>query len=274
MRSDERRRRELIELSDLNFAEANRELARRAGGAVLDEGGLLLFAGGHWLPALVNAVFPTATSLAPDDVLRRADAFFGARRRGYTVLCRAHADADVDLAVAAKAAGLDERGNPPGMVLERRLADAVPGDGIELRRVECAADAAAFGKVMASAYGTYGMPEECGPALVGTLDVLCAPHIVAFLARRAGEPLAGAMMILTHGVAGVYWVGTTPAARGAGLAELCTRAAGNAGFDLGARVASLQASVMGEPIYRRMGYVEVTRYPSLVRWHAPASSNA
>jgi GNAT superfamily N-acetyltransferase len=78
------------------------------------------------------------------------------------------------------------------------------------------------------------------------------------------------MTVVTHGVAGIYWVGTTPAARGRGLAELCARAADNAGFDLGARITSLQASVMGEPVYRRMGYVEVTRYPYLARIEAPS----
>jgi hypothetical protein len=77
------------------------------------------------------------------------------------------------------------------------------------------------------------------------------------------------MCILTHAVAGIYWVGTVPAARGKGLAELCTRAAGNAGFDMGARIASLQASVMGEPVYLKMGYVEVTRYPWAVRFEPP-----
>ena len=82
---------------------------------------------------------------------------------------------------------------------------------------------------------------------LGTLDVLRAPHVVAFVAEVDGTVAAGAMVIVTHGVAGVYWVGTRPEGRGKGLAELCTRAAGNAGFDLGARVAGLQASVMGEP---------------------------
>jgi hypothetical protein len=31
----------------------------------------------------------------------------------------------------------------------------------------------------------------------------------------------------------------------------------------------LQASPMGEAVYRRMGYVEVTRYPYLVQFKPP-----
>jgi ribosomal protein S18 acetylase RimI-like enzyme len=262
---------EQIELCDLSFAEANRELARRAGGAVHDEDGLLLFAGAHDLPVLVNAAFCTGASLPAADVLARADAFFGPRRRGYTVLVRAHADRELGHAVAS--AGFVAFGEPPAMVLAERLPDARPQAGVVLRRVESEADAAAFGSVMGEAYATYGMPAECGPALVGRLAVLRAPHVASFVAETEAGVVAGAMVIVTHGVAGVYWVGTTPAARGRGLAELCTRAATNAGFDLGARVAALQASVMGEPIYRRMGYVTVTRYVELVRM-TPPSSNA
>ena len=258
---------ELVELSDLNYAEAMRDLSRRAGGAVLDEDGLLLFTGGHTLPVLANATMRTQRGLAAADVLARARAFFGARGRGFTVLVRAHADAD--LADAAADAGLLAMGEMPAMVLQRRLADAVPPPGIDLRPVTTVEDVAAYGQVMGAAYATYGMPEDVLPAMLRTLDTLRAPHIIAFVARVDGKPVAGAMTVITHGVAGIYWVGTTPGARGRGLAELCTRAAGNAGFDLGARIAALQASPMGEPVYRRMGYVEVTRYPYLVQMEPP-----
>src|SRR5262249_25448693 len=120
--------------------------------------------------------------------------------------------------------------------------------------------------VAGDAYATLGMPPGCAPALLGRLDVLRAPHVTSVLARVDGTPAAGAMVILTHGIGGVYWVGTTPAARGRGLGELVTRIVGHLAVDVGARVVVLQASRMGEPIYRRMGYREVTRYPCYVQF--------
>jgi hypothetical protein len=45
-----------------------------------------------------------------------------------------------------------------------------------------------------------------------------------------------------------------------------TRAVTNIGFDLGAAFVTLQASSMGEPIYRRMGYEERYRYTTHTRF--------
>src|SRR5262249_34004546 len=156
---------------------------------------------------------------------------------------------DADLVAAASAAGLVTMGEMPAMVLDHRLADAVPPPGVDLRRVTTPEDVAAYGGGMGAGYAALGMPPDVVPGLLDRLETLHAPHIVSFLARLDGRPVAGAMTVVTHGVAGIYWVGTTPEARGRGLAELCTRAAGNAGFDLGGRIASLQASPMGEPVY-------------------------
>jgi predicted GNAT family acetyltransferase len=83
--------------------------------------------------------------------------------------------------------------------------------------------------------------------------------------------VAAAQTLLSHGIAGVYWVGTVDDARGRGLGEAVTRAVTNAAFDLGARANTLQASIMGEPIYRRMGYETLYSYHSLVRMRAPAA---
>ena len=86
------------------------------------------------------------------------------------------------------------------------------------------------------------------------------------------EAVAAAIAILSHGIAGLYWVAALPEARGRGLGEACTRLAGNRAFELGARCVILQASAQGEPIYLRMGYREITRYRWFVK--GPAASGA
>jgi ribosomal protein S18 acetylase RimI-like enzyme len=240
------------------------ELARRAGGTVLDEDGLLLFAGAHRLPFLVNGVMRTGAGPPAVEVLaRRAPS--STRGLGHRQI-RAHADRPARRRRGRRAHAY---GNAPGMVLERRLPDASPPPGVTLHRVDTPDDAVAFADVQGRAYATYGMPLDVTPLALGHLDVLRAPHIVTWLARQGGAPVAGAMVILSHGIAGIYWVGTVPEARGRGLAELVTRAAGNTGFDLGAPFVVLQASEMGDPVYRRMGYVEITRYPNMVQFTPP-----
>lgn len=257
----------LVALSDLNHLEANRELARRAGGITFDEDGLAFWVGAHPLPVLANGLMRTESSVPADVVIARARRFFASHHRGFSLVLLGERDAD--LPPACEAAGLVQMGASPGMALERRLPDATPPPGVTLAVVETVEQAAAFARVNGEAYATYGMPSDVAPAALGRLDVLRAPHIVSVLASVDGVPAAAAMVILTHGIAGVYWVGTIPAARGKGLAELCTRFVGNVGFDLGARAVVLQASVMGEPVYRRMGYREVTRYPYYVQFTPP-----
>ena len=179
--------------------------------------------------------------------------------------------ADADLRPVCESAGLPLTGESPGMVLEQRLPDATTPAGVTIRTVETDADAREFARVGDEAYRTLGMPEGGALAMLGRLAVLRAPHITSILASVDGTPAAAAMVILSHGVGGIYWVGTTPAARGRGLGELVTRIVGNVAFDLGARCVVLQASAMGEPIYRRMGYREVTRYPCYVQFTPPSS---
>jgi GNAT superfamily N-acetyltransferase len=90
------------------------------------------------------------------------------------------------------------------------------------------------------------------------------PHVHTVLAYAGGEPVGAAQMLLSHGIGGVYWVGAVEAVRGRGVGEAVTRAVTNRAFDAGAALVSLQASKMGEPIYRRMGYRELYRYKEFV----------
>jgi GNAT superfamily N-acetyltransferase len=117
-----------------------------------------------------------------------------------------------------------------------------------------------FAEVAARAYASLGLPPEVTRRLLGWPERWLRPHVLAVVAYRSARPASAALAILSHGIAGLYWVATVEEARRQGLGEACTRRVGNAAFERGAAWLTLQASRQGEPIYRRMGYREVTRY--------------
>jgi hypothetical protein len=87
-----------------------------------------------------------------------------------------------------------------------------------------------------------------------------APHVQGFVGYVERKPVAAAAVYLTHGVAGIGWVGTLSTHRGHRYAEAVTWAAVREGFRRGAAFANLQASPMGRAVYERMGFITPTEY--------------
>jgi GNAT superfamily N-acetyltransferase len=254
-------RAELLELGDLNLAESYREMARwHAQCELVEHDSLLLTCGPDSFPALSFAMRtrceprPGATAL-----LNTARAFFAERRRSFSLRIRSHVDDDLEQACAAL--GLLRVADNPGMVIDRPVADAPAPSGFELRGVRDIGTARDFGIVAAEAYATSGLRRESAARLFAMPERLLSPHLRAFVGYIDDTPCSCAMALLSHGIAGIYWVGTIPEARGKGFAAQCTRAVGNEALERGARFVVLQASDQGEPVYRRMGYQEFTRYP-------------
>jgi GNAT superfamily N-acetyltransferase len=231
-------------------------------GQVVEAGGVQLYASGTDFPFLFNGAFRTDPTVPPDEVLGRADAFFGDLGRSYTLW---GGPSDDDLVAAAEAAGFHPVDGGPEMVCRDRLEDVEPPEGVELRLVVDEAGVADFVSVGSAAYGTLGMPAEAMAAAITRYDRLLVPHLRTVVAYDDDRPVAAAQSVLSHGGAGVYWVATLEEARGKGLGEAVTRWVTNDAFDAGARFQSLQASRMGEPIYTRMGYETLYRYRNWIR---------
>jgi ribosomal protein S18 acetylase RimI-like enzyme len=252
--------RDEARLGHLNLVEFSREQARWAAHhAVLDEGGVCCFAGDSDWPAYNNGVLRYDDATPGAEVVERAQAFFRPRARGFSLWARAQ-PVDDDLTAAIVAAGYAPLFSYPQLIRRAPLpAGAVP-DGVEIRTVVDADGVGHFATIQAEAYTVYGAPAEATASNFGRAHRVLEPSNHAVVAYVDGEPAAAAMILNSHGIAGVYWVGTREPARGRGLGEAVTRAVTNVGFELGAPNVQLQASPMGEPIYRRMGYEELYQY--------------
>jgi GNAT superfamily N-acetyltransferase len=75
-----------------------------------------------------------------------------------------------------------------------------------------------------------------------------------YLARHEGRPASVVMASDFDGDCGIFLVGTIPEARGRGLSTALMRLALAQAAERGCETSTLQASSMGYPVYRRLGY--------------------
>ncbi len=275
MSDDTTVRSQEVARSQANLIAFNRAQARwSTKGAVEEVGGCVLCAGGSWLPVVANCAFRTGPDVDGSAVIGHAESFFGGFARGFSVKVRDTGEDD-DLRDACMASGLEQFGTPvPQMLVMAPLPDHDGVESVLLETVNDEAGVADCVAVNAEAYATYGMPAEVLPELFDNASALTddpAAHVV--VARRDGIAVATAMTYESDGVASVQWVGTVSSARGSGLGALVTTHVTNAAFERGASSCTLQASPMGEPIYRALGYETIYRYAEFVRWPKPPSSS-
>jgi predicted GNAT family acetyltransferase len=252
----------LVTLADANYAELAREHARWLSPTHIEEHtGLLLSAAGTNAPGPWNSVTPLGPEPAvPTRILEAAQRFFEPKARGYVIQTRAHLDAALDEACVR--AGHAQVVDSPGMALTERVAAPRLQTGVAIRPVQSEADALAYVDVIATAYEALPLPAALTRKLFSQPARWRTPHYESFLVFAQERAVAGAQLLWSHGIAGVYWVGTRPDVGRRGYADALMRWLSNYAFDAGARAVILQASRAGEPVYRRIGFHEFTRYRS------------
>ncbi len=238
---------DLLRRADENYRELFRALARLTPHGMIEEDDeLLLVRAGPWLPLNNIAIVKRAAS-DPASLLARAEQFFAAH--GMPCALGASGDAAAPLAPALAARG--RRDDPsPGMILSPLAGETPQLLGLSIQAVHDVATLRLYNDTMTAGFGNAWATGEIleGRALID------APDLTHYLGFMDGRPAGTAMRFTSHRIAGVFNVSTVPAFRRRGIGAALTWAAALDGLAEGCIASALQASAMGEPVYRRMGY--------------------
>lgn len=161
-----------------------------------------------------------------------------------------------------EAHGFAEVGSTPGMAVELANLNesSTPPANFEIRRVE---NENMLAEWVDTVIGGWPLPESwiapfleglSGYGLGADLDLR---HYVGYF---DGLPVTASSVFFAAGVAGIYAVATRAEFRGRGLGGQITLRPLLEARQAGYQVGILQASELGQPVYRRLGFEDIFRY--------------
>jgi GNAT superfamily N-acetyltransferase len=163
--------------------------------------------------------------------------------------------------------GLTNRLVVPGMAMDLGSLPEVPvPDGLTIQRPDTPQELETCIRI---ACVGFQIAEPLVRKLVDIERSMPADHresTVLYLGRMRGEPVASTTLFLSAGVAGLYFVSTLPAARGRGIGGAMAAWALQEARNRGYRIGTLQATEMGLPVYRGLGFREYGRFEIYNRW--------
>jgi GNAT superfamily N-acetyltransferase len=246
----------LVRAIENNSADLLMEMGRAGGGEQREESGLRWTIGGSPID-YHNCV--VRADLAPTEVDEVITASIQ-RMREHGVPGTWHVGPSMrptDLAERLLRAGLTPGGSEPGMAADLHAVneDLPMPDGLRIGRVRDETGMAAWSQTLAQGFGEGEREAMWVAATYRVLGYHCDDgpwwH---YLARLNGEPVGTTTVFLGAGVAGVYFVSTTPQQRGRGIGAATTRAGLIDARQAGYRIAVLTSSTMGHRVYARLGF--------------------
>ena len=254
---DPKRRRALADRNEVAAYDLVRRHAPGGVGRRREFRGAVAIASGHPV-GYFNPVFVLDAGTAAEDVVA---AVAWIESLGLPVTVRVHDRANPGVAVSLQARGLHPDPDPETvMVLDPIAGPPTLPDGARIRT------------------GGMELIEDCHAAFeaderlraILNADLVADRDVRIAVLDVDGDPVAGAMAFRTDETVGIYTVATLERARRRGFGRAVTWAAIDAGrATWGSRIAVLQSSAMGRPVYASMGF-DVIGSISLFRMPRPS----
>lgn len=250
----------LVLALETNMYEFYRAWGRTPQGELREDSNLIRVVTG--MPfALLNGIF--RARLAPDDVdaIIETTIAYLASRRVPALWWTGPATRPPDLGRYLEDHGFVHTRDLPGMAVDLRALERdhpTPND-LTIERVEDMAMLRTWAHV---AWVGSGFPETSQhefAELEVSLGIMPNTSRHRYLGFKNGVPVATSAMVLHAGVAGIFAVATLSEVRRQGMGTALTLAPLLNAREMGYRVGTLQASAMGFPVYRRLGFQEICK---------------
>lgn len=172
------------------------------------------------------------------------------------------ASAPDDLRQRLLAYGFAPKYEMAGMAIDLKNTDltfTLP-DGVTIREVTTKQQLAIWAEVISVGLWN-GAPFEAA-LFEGLLN---APEYKFYLAYLGDEPVTGSMLQIVDGIASIDMIATLRQHQGKGIGTAMTKAPLAYAKAQGCRIGVLQASRAGDPVYRKIGFLEYCRFYVLKR---------
>jgi ribosomal protein S18 acetylase RimI-like enzyme len=246
---------------DANFAQLIRWYAARPGGEVVEGDDIAVCSTGLAFRSINGAVDLALDPATADKRIGEISGWFGERGLPWRWLV-GPTSRPSDLGDRLLRAGFELVSNSAGMALDLAgfQAEALLA-GVEIATVDDHAGLETWSEIQCRALAldatrTRAWRDAHDRAL--SADV----PLRDWIGYLDGAPVAAAALFVGAGVAGIYNVATVPEARGRGIGRAVTAAALAEAVARGHRTAVLGASELGYPVYRRLGFRDVSRLRS------------
>jgi len=164
-----------------------------------------------------------------------------------------------DLGELLSSQGLKQGWAIPGMVLDLESVNREPlPKGFEIQQVADRGSLRACGDTLAEGFE---LRNEIGKGVSdAVVSYGMSPTRRWFLGLLNGKAVTVSLLVLHDEFAGIYCVATVPEARGRGLGYAITREPLMAARTDGYSIAVLEASRMGFPVYKRIGFKQLFEF--------------
>jgi GNAT superfamily N-acetyltransferase len=229
----------------------------------------LWFASGVPMAPFNGVVSARLPKHGAEAVIVEAISYFGARSLPFSWSTGPNTTPG-DLGERLVAHGFKAQEAQAGMAIDlQSLPDSVPmPEGLEIERVSGKAFAGDYGDVVSAGFG---LPPDFGGEFARILAEATENSDAAswgYLGRIDGRPIATSGVVLAGGGALIVNVVTLPEARGRGVGAAMTHRPLLEARERGYRIGTLEATEMGYPVYKRLGFEEYCRIKEYV-WTPP-----